>query len=79
MKGLKIERVHFNEPVDIRTKNSTRPERMVAYTRFELNMISTNWLEIISESGHRTLVPVHNIKSLFELVDESKETETVRS
>ena len=70
MKNIKIERVYFREPTHIRTKNETRPERVVSCERYTLKMESTGWLLVISPCGRHTLIPAYNITSIVEVKDE---------
>ena len=73
MKNVKVETVYFINPVTIRTRNETRPERVLSHSRYDLEMVSVNWLLVVSAEGHRTWVPAHNISSIVELQEPQDE------
>ena len=64
-KSIKIERVYLVSPTDIRVGNTTKPERVLACGRYNLQMIGANWL-CVEVAGYRTWIPVSNIKSIVE-------------
>lgn len=60
MKNVKF--VYFTNPVQVRTKNTTKPMHVVSNDRFKLEM-KQNFLHI-EVDGILTIVPVHNISSI---------------
>jgi len=66
MKNITIENVYFGVQVHIRTRNETRPERMLSSARYKLELHGIGWLVVTSAEGHKTYVPAHNITSITE-------------